>query len=370
MKILFWCGDYHPNPGGAQSVTDDLACELLRLGHEVTVLTRLQPDSPASEMWHGYEILRFDFPVLYEKLLVDRRFVVRSPGILIRTCKLLDACDVVCIGLLDFSSLYLLLLRPFFRFRLALYLHGGDTRKLPARERSYRGLLKTALWAADVVIPVSQDLAREATAYLTSAARKMRVIANAIDTEGLQRVGPWRHSREYIAFVGRLVEEKDVDTLIQAFQFAASNISDIDLLICGSGQERKRLENLTGSLTGRIHFLGSLERERAQAVIKGALFVAVPSRTEGHPIVVIEALAAGKPIIGSRIPAVSRLVADGISGALFQPGDAHAMALLIEKYCNDRRALAQLAAGAKASELKGWAMNSLVRQHLEAFGTE
>jgi glycosyltransferase involved in cell wall biosynthesis len=369
MRVLFWCGDYYPNIGGAGSVVDDLARSLLRMGHEVTVLSRLEPGLAPSETWNGYPIVRFHFPLLFEKLIVTADFLRRSPGVLFRAWKLLRGFDTVAIGLLDFSSLYLLLLRPFFSFRLVLYLHGGDTRKLPRAEPSYRRLLQLALWAADAVIPVSEELACEAAAYLPAAAGKIHVIPNGIDVEFRDHVEEWRHSRPYIVFAGRLVPEKDVATLLDAFEIAASRVPDIDLVICGPGVERKKFVAQARSrrLANRIRFLGRLDRQQVISVVKGALFLVLPSRTEGNPMVVIEALAAGKPVIGSRIPAISALVEEGITGALFPPGDAPALARLIEKYGTDPAALALLGAGARATDCGRFAMRSLVARHLEVY---
>jgi glycosyltransferase involved in cell wall biosynthesis len=369
MRVLFWCGDYYPHVGGAASVSDDLARALVRRGHEVTLLSRLGPGLPSSETRNGYSIVRFDFPVLFDKLILNRHSILRSPGVFMRAWKLLRGFDTVCIGLLDISAFYLLLLRPCFRFRLVLYLHGSDTRKLPREERSYRAVLKLALWAAHAVIPVSGGLAREAAAYLPSAAGKMHVIPNGIDVQGGKHVEPWQHPREYIAFAGRLVPEKDVGTLVEAFKIAAPRIPHVDLVICGPGHERAELvaRARAGGTGCRIRFLGPLGRRDALAVMKGALLLVLPSRSEGHPLVVLEALAAGKPVIGSSIPAIAALVTDGVNGALFPAGDPAALARLLEKYCGDRSALDLITAGACQTDCSRFAMDSLVARHLEVY---
>ena len=361
MRILFWCGDFYPNIGGARSVTDDLARTLVQHGHQITILSRWQPGFPLSEARNGYQIVRFKFPVLFEKLIIGRKFALGSPAVLVGVAKLLGHFDCVSIGLLDLSAIYLLLLRPFFPFRLALSLHGADTRKLPRTERSYRAILKWTLRAADVVTPVSEELAAEAAAYLPSSSRKMCVIPNGVDTDGIRQASTWQHARNYIVFVGRLVPEKDLETLIAAFSLTMARIPDVDLLICGPGASS------SSSASDRIRFLGCVEREKAWSVIKGALFLVLPSRTEGHPIVALEALAAGVPVIGSRIPAIARLVQHGVNGALFSPGDAAELARLIELYSTDRAALRRLIAGARDTDIGEFALDRLVERHLEVY---
>lgn len=366
MRIAFWCGDFYPNLGGATSVINDLACELLRLAHQVTIITRQWPGFHSSENYHGYSILRLDFPVPYVEL---RRsglpLIFRSPPLLFRIAKILRGYDTVCIGLLDLSSFYLLALRPLVRFRLILYLHGGEIRKLPYIDWGFRMCLMAALRSADAIIAVSPELASEACALAPSIGSKIHVITNGIDTEQVKRVTSRHHPREYIAFVGRLVEEKQAGVLIEAFQRVSARIPDVDLLIAGAGYELEMLR--TKARSARIHLLGRLEREQAQALIKGCLFLVLPSRTEGFPIVAIESLAAGKPVIGSNIPAIAQAVEDGVTGALFPVGDVEALAILLEKYSRDRCALAALAAQVESLDPSYFSMNTLIHKHLAIY---
>jgi glycosyltransferase involved in cell wall biosynthesis len=371
VRILISSGDYYPNLGGATSLFGDITLMLMKSGHSVTVLTRQWPGMTSSEQWNGCQILRLDYPMLFEQLIVHRQFVLRSPLILWRVLRLLRTrrIETVCIGLLDLSAIYLLLLRPLLRFRLILYLHGSETRVLSRTNPTYEWLLKWTLRAADAVVAVSEELAREAAGYVPSAESKIRVIHNGVDVEALNRAAPHVHVRPYIAFVGRLVYEKDVDTLIEAFQLACRKIEGVDLLIAGTGRGEAQLKAkaAVGGGAGRIRFLGRLEREACYSLVKGALFIVLPSRTEGHPIVAVEARVAGKPLLGSQIPGIARLVEEGRTGVLFRQGDAAELAGLIEKYCQDDAALAALAAGARDSPCAEFDLANLMPQHLAVF---
>ncbi len=372
MRVLFSCGDYYPSLGGATSLVDDLAGALLELGHEVTVVSRQWPGMSAGEMRRGYEIIRLAYPLDYEKFDFSEAFLEQSGEMLERIGRVLTErrIETVCLGLLDMSAVYFLLLRRMVPFRLVVYLHGGDVRKLPRAEGSYARLLASALRAADRVVAVSGDIAREAETWCPGAGAKIRVIPNGIDLRPLRSVAPRQNGREYIAFVGRLVWEKDAGTLILAFGAAQEEIGPVDLVMAGTGPEEGRLRELARGCPypERICFLGRTEREEALAVIAGALFVVLPSVTEGFPIVAVEALAAGKPVVGSRVTGTAGLIANGVNGALFEPGDVAGLTALIRRYVGDRTALEGLAAGARATERSGFDIGVLVQEHLRAYG--
>lgn len=363
VRVLISCGDYAPNLGGVPSLIDDIIRSLLAAGHHAVVLTRRWPGFQSFERADGYDIVRLDYPCLFEKASLDRQFLLRSPAILRDVARLIrkERIDTVCIGLLDTSAYYLLLLQPLLRFRLVLYLHGSDeTRILPQAEPSYKYALKWALRASHAVIPVSEELAREAAEIEPAARPKMRVLPNAIDGDALRRAAPRQHPRPYIAFIGRLVKEKGVHTLIEAFSNA--RVEDVDLLIAGPGREERALREqaMSGTASDRIHFLGRVPRNECYSLLKSALFLVLPSEREGHPLVAIEARMAGKPVIGSRIPGIAGVVEDGRTGVLFRQGDAEELAVLIQKYCRDSSALRELTAHAGAAGSRQFEMAALL----------
>jgi len=372
VKILIACGDYYPHLGGVTSLFNTMAGALLQSGHELTILTRQWKSLPAAERWNGYDILRVDYPMLFERLYFRRELVLHSPGILwqIRTILRRRRIETVCIGLLDLSAIYLLLLRPLLKFRLVLYLHGSDMRVLPMTQPTYRWILRKALLSADAIIPVSQELADEAALLVPSAARKIRVIPNGVDVAALRAAPPRPHARPYIAFLGRLVYEKDVATLIRAFHAACDKIGSFHLLIGGSGRDEPQLqaEAAGGPGAQQIHFLGDLCREDCYSLLRGASFAVLPSRSEVHPIVAIEARVAGTPLIGSRIPGIARIVEDGRTGVLFPQGDVAELTHLLEKYCTDGVALAGLATSAQESDSTEYDIRALLPRHLAVFG--
>lgn len=370
MNILFSCGDFYPNLGGATSLVDDLARALITSGHSVTVLTRSQPGCAPLEVFHGYEIHRIDYPLVYEKFEWQARLWTESPAVLKKIARLIKQRSIttVCIGLLDMSAWYLYLLRHILPFRLVIYLHGGETRALPARERSYAALLRTGLRVADAVIAVSEELKQEAAAYYPAAKGKTYVIENAIDMQEIHDAEPLNRPRNYIAAVGRLVPEKDFETLIRAYAKVQLEIGEVDLVIAGEGKRNAALRQIAGDCPHpeRVVFLGRVEREMALSVMKGAMFVALPSVTEGFPIVAVEALALGKAVIGTSIPGIAAIVEDGRHGNLFPPGDVDALAGLIRGHCQNAIPVQEIGASACA-DLERYDISRIASRHLRVY---
>jgi glycosyltransferase involved in cell wall biosynthesis len=101
--------------------------------------------------------------------------------------------------------------------------------------------------------------------------------------------------------------------------------------------------------------------------MKGAMFVALPSITEGFPIVAVEALAAAKPVVGSRIPGIQAVVEDGEQGNLFAPGDVAELSHWLRTYCLDEEHRRRMTEGAARVNLDLYDMSMVVERHLRVF---
>ena len=120
---------------------------------------------------------------------------------------------------------------------------------------------------------------------------------------------------QYAAFAGRLSAEKGVSTLLSA----AAEFPQCPVRIAGSGPLG---EALGSSLPPHTAFVGQLETREMPAFYRQARFVVMPSLTfEMCPLVILEAMSHGIPVITSRREAQSELVEDGVTGLLFEPGD-------------------------------------------------
>jgi glycosyltransferase involved in cell wall biosynthesis len=131
-------------------------------------------------------------------------------------------------------------------------------------------------------------------------------------------------ARRYLLFVGRLEDRvKRVSALIRTYAALAGEYRDVDLLVVGEGPDGQRLRRLAiESAPNRVRFLGWISSAEALSCLYNAAecFV-LPSRSEGFPTVVGEAMACGTPVLASRVGGVGELVIEGQTGWLTAPGD-------------------------------------------------
>jgi len=144
------------------------------------------------------------------------------------------------------------------------------------------------------------------------SARKSEVVIEGIDKGAMKK-----NKGNYVLYVGRLDPIKGVDILIRAFKELPG---EVELLIVGDGPERKKLEALV-SVANNVSILGSIPHEDVMNLMDNALFLVLPSYSEGFPNVVLESMARGLPVIATNVGGLPALVEDGKTGLLVPPGD-------------------------------------------------
>jgi glycosyltransferase involved in cell wall biosynthesis len=146
---------------------------------------------------------------------------------------------------------------------------------------------------------------------------------------------------DYIIYFGRLSEVKGIFTLVDA----VSKLPQIKLVIVGTGSMesllKEKIESL--SLAERIKIVGYKSGNELYDLIKRSKFVVLPSEWyENAPYSVLEAMALGKPIIGSRIGGIPEMVNDGINGCLFEPSNAEDMASKIDLLYSNKQLIKKM----------------------------
>ncbi|MBA3341756.1 MAG: glycosyltransferase family 4 protein [Gemmatimonadaceae bacterium] len=206
---------------------------------------------------------------------------------------------------------------------------------------------------ADMFIVSSQaEGAMLMTRYAVPAER-VALILTPIDTTGFRptnrvsacRLADLDPARRYLLFVGRLVDEvKRVSALIRAFAPLMVRHPDADLLIVGEGPDGERLRQLGAELApGRVRFLGWRSGiEVLTALYNAAECLLLPSRREGFPTVVGEAMACGTPVLASQVGGVAELVVEGETGWLVPAGDDNALASRLSFVLDHRDAVAAM----------------------------
>jgi 1,2-diacylglycerol 3-alpha-glucosyltransferase len=156
-----------------------------------------------------------------------------------------------------------------------------------------------------------------------------------------------------LVYSGRLGPEKSLDFLIRAFAGTAEAIENVHLLIVGGGPEEEALRQMAAGTTAanRIHFTGMLPYDELPRYLSmGDIFVTA-SVTEVHPLSVIEAMAAGLPVLGIQSVGVGDTVEDGMTGFLSSQ-DLAAFAALLTRLCMDGDIRRKMGAAARKASRK------------------
>jgi glycosyltransferase involved in cell wall biosynthesis len=138
----------------------------------------------------------------------------------------------------------------------------------------------------------------------------------------------------YALFVGFPFERKGVDVLIDAFQRINNKYPDLSLKIVGHCPELSPYRELAGE-NPRIEFLPGQSHETTMELMANCTFFVLPSRAEGVPRVLLEAMALKRPVVSTRVYGIPYLVEDGVHGLLVEPDDVEELASKMELLLDD-----------------------------------
>lgn len=206
---------------------------------------------------------------------------------------------------------------------------------------------------------------------------KIEIIPNGIDVDKFTSASRGAEVRQsqgisaeqpVIGIVAMLRPEKAHDVFLQAARLVLDQIPSARFLIVGDGPERLQLEKLTRELAleGAVRFLGV---QKDVAPILDALDVAVLSSrpvVETLSVSLLECMAAGKPVVATRVGSLAELVEEGKSGFLVEPGDWEAMAGRILQLIQDRSLAGRMGQEGRQKVRKHYTLEQVVKQ-TEAF---
>jgi glycosyltransferase involved in cell wall biosynthesis len=216
---------------------------------------------------------------------------------------------------------------------------------------------------------LTEQLARRLERSGTPGSR-IRVVPVGISLDAFRRPRSRPDSmgrRRWIVYVGRLVREKGVRDLIEAF--AELRVLDTALMLVGDGADRSKLGSLAGSLGvgGRVRFTGGVPNETAAAYLQHADVAVLPSWYEERGRVLLEAMAAGTPVVATRTGGIPETVRDGENGLLVSPRDPRTLAATIHRLLSDERlAKSLVAAGQVTAAAHG--LDALADETVSAYG--
>ena len=319
-------------PGGAEKLMTDLLPRLRDKGHEVELLVFDGTPAPFLD-----QVRAADIPVHISAVGVN----VYHPRHLLPLQRLMSRFDIVHTHNTA-PQFFAAVLRPLHRtVILCTTEHSTSNRR---RNKWWcKPLDRWMYHIYDAIICISQQAEQNLRTYLGRSDGRICTIYNGVDVASFAHAEENQTLREgsrsiVVLMVGRLVWQKDQDTLIRAM---AQLPDDFELWLAGDGPRRPELEALarTEGVADRVKFLGF--RTDVPQLLKAADIVAMSSHFEGLSLANVEGMAAGRPFVASDVDGL-REVTQG-AGVLFPHEDAKALAGELRRLAEDRDYYAEVA---------------------------
>lgn len=169
--------------------------------------------------------------------------------------------------------------------------------------------------------------------------------------------------------VARLEHYKGIDVLVHALARVQAQGIRLTMRIAGDGAQRKALESLARSLVLRdVHFVGAVAPDMVGDVLREADLMILPSRGEGLPLAIVEAMAYGLPVVATRVGGNEEVVEDGVTGLLVAPEQPEALAASIIRLASDHDARRRMGESARlAWAAGGWSPDAVVAHALRLY---
>jgi glycosyltransferase involved in cell wall biosynthesis len=329
MQVLRVAQKVYPEvKGGGTYHIHALSRDQAAMGHDVTVLTvRRDSDRPHVERHDGYTVVRY-----------DPTATLLGNDVSAGVAQYLAAADpdvVHAHSHLYFSTNLAALKRRLGGMPLAITNHGLYSQTAP--EWVFDAYLRTlGRWTfeqADVVFCYTPEDRERVRAFGVDS--RIEVVANGIDTERFSPDGPESErvgaAGTALLFVGRLVEGKRPGDAVRAVARLREARPGAELFLCGEGPLREELAELASDLgvSEAVHFLGHQPYDEMPRVYRAGDALVLPSRAEGMPRTVIEAMASGIPVVASDLEQVAPVVE--CAGVVVPVGDVEGFATGLEQ---------------------------------------
>jgi glycogen(starch) synthase len=324
---------FHPSLGGVEELTGQLALNFAKRGLEVMIFTNRWPrDLPPEEQWRGIALRRLPFRLPENGFkswlgsFLTRRQVCREfVGALSEFNP-----DVVHVQCVSSNGWYAAVAAARVGVPLVVTAQGEltmDAGGLYQKSPLHNRLLRNVVACARRVTGCSAATLGDLESFVGRPFEERGVVVhNGVGLDAFESGPGWVHKAPYFLAIGRIVPQKGFYELLKAY--AASGIVDTELVIAGDGPDMDRLVGLRAELglVERVHFFGRAGRPAVHSLMRGATGVVMPSLLEPFGIVSLEAMAAGKALLASRVGGVPEVVPCGNGARLVPPGDVQALA--------------------------------------------
>ena len=398
MRIcVMTVASYAHGIGGMQRATADLVLGLTRDGHDVEVVTARHPHGVAETTFNGARWHFLDAPTKFKRLPGQHPAFQRASYAEFMRLHGEQPFDVVhseslgALGLLQnrahprvvpvvvkfHGNMLGLVKASLRRARTGRSLYGA-AREGKHAVRIAAGWLLTRgepylVRSCEAIVPSEQQLEDTVRSHLLRRAH-VHVVPNGIDAtafaprpRGDLRAALGLPPSPILVAAGRLNREK-------GFGLALDALADVPgalLVIVGDGEERAQLQRQVGrlGLEDRVRFVGARPPEEVAAYLAaGDVFLFPTERDEAAPVVLLEAMASGNPVVASELGGIPEVVGEsGVAGILVRPGDPAALGQAVRELLGDAALRERMAAAARERVLGGYTIEHMTRGTVDVY---
>ena len=365
----------------------------LAASFDVTVLSPRTPGSKTQETIAGLNVIRFPYFFqrweklamhgggILNKLKSNPLYYLMIPFFLLgqlwavvgllrsERFDLIHAHWLIPQGLV--SALSLLIMRQ--KIPLLCTSHGGDLYALRGKV-----LQRLKLWIMDksAALTVVSGAMKSMVVDMGIVSDKVEVIPMGVDLKGLFTPDPSvLRKTDELLFVGRLVDVKGLEILLEAMPKVLAKYPSMRLTIAGAGPLERKLRELAGELniTDKVDFLGMAPQSKLPSLYQQATLAVFPfvvtksGIQEGFGLVVVEAMGCACPVIAGDLPAMNDTIKNGENGLLFPSGNTQALADAIIKLLDDPVLRARLAGEGRKSVVQKFDWEVIAGKYAQIF---
>lgn len=324
----------YPRPGGigAFFFAHNPLREVVRRGHSVTVFELIRATGPrllSQVGWtlDGVEVLPVPYVPFIHCLSIGldqamKRAALRNAW---RRRRRMHRPDVVFAQSLYPDGTVCSPLCKAWRFPLVTMMIGGDVNRYPIESDAIRVAVERLGLDGDLFIGVSEDLTREAAESLLPSNSRTAVLHTGVDMQAFRRVVPIRDPPRRLLYVGGFASEKGILDIVKATKRIVRFLPDVTLTIAGGGVARGAAEKeiRTNGLQASIRVLGQVPHVDMPALMNEHDILVHPSRREGLPNCVVEAVACERAVVVADVEGIREIAPASPSFVMVRPGFIH-----------------------------------------------
>ena len=322
--------------GGAETMCENLTYALKKMGHEVTVVSLYQERTPIAQRMEasGVNVLYLD-----KKLGLDVSMVGKLAKIMKQ-----EKPDVVHTHL-DVIKYAVAAAKLSGVKKCVHTVHNVADKEAEGRlQKMINGTYFRLGWSVPVAL--SPMVQKTIVDFYNLEEAKVPMVYNGVDLSRCVPKGDYSANGFTLVHIGRFNEQKNHDGLLRAFQLVVEQHPDCRLNLLGDGELREKTEALAKELgiSEKVHFLGS--QSNVYPYLNEADVFLLPSRYEGMPMTIIEAMGTGLPVVAANVGGVPDMIEHGVSGML-TTSEPESVAAAVKALLEDQSLREKLGTNAK-----------------------